>query len=663
MKPISRRSAFIFYILSYSAEIISSATIANILGVSIRSVKNSIHELKLVQEELGINLKSIHAQGYQIDITDFPAYESAKLQYSIEYNSFNHHDLVGRSRSNSIVRSMILREDYLTLDELEASIFLSQSTIKQVLINVKDKLRQYNLELIYKHKKGYRIQGSEINIRMCAVEMYELHHHQAIQSPDDDYLSMQFSLYIKHRNAIRHVLLENLYKTSLSCIDTLTQRLSLYLTLSLLRISRYALQPITRYDFSSLDMERAFSVSTAVFSAIQHLGIYDQEVDFQGEIQGFAMLLMTFADVTVDDDVNALFPRIIPAVNSNVQQALIPLLTRFQLPQSSDLTDQLRAAFIPLYYKVTFSTMIKTTIIGSSIDESEIKKHPLAITFAQTIAADIKERLNYSLDDYTINLLAVNIHAALNRVQIPRKPKRIIISSKNGRNASLAIKQHLLKTFSSHLFANILIAELYEIRHLNLEDYDFVILGFAQYTYRYSLPFISISQLLSAEDLLAIQDKLFDNRDQMEIYYNRFAFKDTMFIDHIEANSLPDVFERFALRHGKNNQDIKYQKEQLAATTSALNIRNRICFVVLDKHPEDANIMEIYKLEKSFRWKKQDISYVLFLRITFDNSWEMAKVISLLLINLAANKDSIALFNEASDMKEMLLTMNAYFNS
>lgn len=661
MKPISRRSTFVFYLLSNSDTILSSLTIATLLGVSIRSVKNSIHELKQVQDNLGIQVISIHAKGYQIVVDNPEVYKSVKLQYSIEYNSFNHHDLAGRSRSNSIIRTLLLQESYMTLDNLEKAIFLSQSTIKQVINNVRQKLMKFNLELLYLHRSGYLIKGSEINIRMCAVEMYELHHHQAISTLEDDSLNRHFEPFMKYRNTLRHTLLEQLFAQHLSMIDTLTQRLSLYLTISLQRIPGHPCTIRTSFADEHLDMSRAMSVATTVFEKIRSMEFFDSDIDLHSEIRGFAMLIMTFSDVTADDPLDNWYPSILTKVKIMAAQSSDNLRTTFNLSKDIDLNKQLVPAFIPIFYKLTFSKDIKTAIFGSSIEESEIKKSPLAVSFSIVIKDYIESRYHLALDDYTTSILAVSIHQAINDVMIACPPKRIVISSKNGKNASMAIKNQIQRLFPASAIETILIAELFEVRHLDLENYDFMILGFAQYTYSYSLPFVQISQVLSSEDIYAIQCMVYDNSKHMKALYHELNMASVGYFDHIDVNSMMDLMEMLAMRYGTSNEDIKQIKRALQQFISPLLIRNKICFIIIPDQSTQANRFEFFRLDKPFKWQKQDIAMVVFCRVSFNQSAKSVKALGLSLINLSMVKD-LSFLADAERHHEILLNMNSYLN-
>lgn len=67
--------------------------------------------------------------------------------------------------------------------------------------------------------------------------------------------------------------------------------------------------------------------------------------------------------------------------------------------------------------------------------------------------------------------------------------------------ASEIIRSRLLRRFRKRWFETVDIYEFYEVRGLNQEDYDCLLLNFPSYSYRYTIPYLVINQIPDSGEL------------------------------------------------------------------------------------------------------------------------------------------------------------------
>ena len=147
------RALNIIKILLNSAEAVSSITLSQEIGCSTKTIQN---EIKDINKELkNGEIVSIRGIGY-------------KLEGNIDDIDIKTNDLYDYDRVEYIIKKIInisaTYKDTIKLENLADSMYVSLSTVKNDLKEVKKILKQYNLKISSKHKQGIYINASEEDI-------------------------------------------------------------------------------------------------------------------------------------------------------------------------------------------------------------------------------------------------------------------------------------------------------------------------------------------------------------------------------------------------------------------------------------------------------------------------------------------------------------------
>ena len=142
------RGLKIIKILSDSLEPVSSLALSQEIGCSTKTIQN---EIKYINRELkNGKIVSIRGIGYKIecDIED------------IDINNICDYD-----RVEYIIKKLVnINNNTIKLEDLADHMYVSLSTIKNDLKEVKKILDEHNLKIISKHKQGICIDAPEENI-------------------------------------------------------------------------------------------------------------------------------------------------------------------------------------------------------------------------------------------------------------------------------------------------------------------------------------------------------------------------------------------------------------------------------------------------------------------------------------------------------------------
>ena len=144
----------------------SAQNLADQLGVSVRTVKSDINNIKkLLSTNEQISIDSVASKGYKLSYQDELTYK--ELKEAIKNVNDNQELNNQKTRVNTIIYTLMNYPKGINKVKLMNSINVSESTLYQDIKEVKNIFDKYDLKLIYDFSKGYIAEGTEINKRRC----------------------------------------------------------------------------------------------------------------------------------------------------------------------------------------------------------------------------------------------------------------------------------------------------------------------------------------------------------------------------------------------------------------------------------------------------------------------------------------------------------------
>lgn len=145
----------IIQILLASNDYISTYEIATLIGISRRSVREEINNVKNILKELEIHFTSKPNKGYIID-EKTPEIIN-KLQEIINKNenddAYALVPNIPHDRVNYILKLLAQSDKYIKMDDIADDLLVSRATIANDLINVKKELSRYNTRIASRNWK------------------------------------------------------------------------------------------------------------------------------------------------------------------------------------------------------------------------------------------------------------------------------------------------------------------------------------------------------------------------------------------------------------------------------------------------------------------------------------------------------------------------------
>ena len=118
--------------LSRIKEPVSSQFLANSLGVSSKTIRKNLNQLNEVLSENGAVIESKTGSGYWLTVCDRQQFECFS-QGTATRSSQQILNPVHVDRTHLVIRTLLCRDGYTRIEELEDLLFMNLTSVKQIL--------------------------------------------------------------------------------------------------------------------------------------------------------------------------------------------------------------------------------------------------------------------------------------------------------------------------------------------------------------------------------------------------------------------------------------------------------------------------------------------------------------------------------------------------
>lgn len=180
---LSERSDFILNLLLEN-RFVSLDELTSLLGVSTKTIKNSLNEIDSFLLNHGFsNLNKKSIVRYSIDDSVEEIKNQLDREDRVEKIFWEEPDF----RQAFLFHTLFWKENRITVELLEENLFVSRSTVNNDIKNLKSKLKNWNLKIIFEKKNGFFIVGPEADQRDAYFFFInDLNNTINIEFPDED---------------------------------------------------------------------------------------------------------------------------------------------------------------------------------------------------------------------------------------------------------------------------------------------------------------------------------------------------------------------------------------------------------------------------------------------------------------------------------------------
>lgn len=545
---MNTRALSIIKILLNSVEPVSSLALSQEIGCSTKTIQN---EIKEVNKELkNCEIVSIRGIGYKIegnlddiDIKNSDLYDYDRVEYIIK----------------KIINISSTDKDTIKLEDLADSMYVSLSTVKNDLKEVKKILNEYNLKISSKHKQGICIEASEEDIIKFIINYSN---------------KVDNSLNIK--DFLNNNIIENLFSIKKILLDTLS----------------YENMILTDNEFKNI---------------VNYISIYlsrnnTNQSDF---IKEYIKKYKSKKEKPISEDEQLLIRKAIKEFCRDLNIA-----TSINLSHDKVFEECLFNHISNLYKRADLG------INQYEITAGEIKlKYPFAFELGKIAKKTIEKNLNMEISEDEVENIALHIGGALERIdkRDEKKVYKTIIVCTSGVGTSMLIKSKLENIFKGKLEI-IKVIPSYLIDYINALDIDFVISTVEVNLENVNV--IKVSPMLTDKEIKLIEkyietENVYIDLDIQNLFSSELFFKD---IKAETRSQVIDIMSKKLVEKGYIDDTMRqsyFERETIATT----EIGNMVAIPHGAKGEVYENKVAIGILKEPISWELGKVRLIIMLAL------------------------------------------------
>ena len=558
---MNTRALSIIKILLNSVEPVSSLALSQEIGCSTKTIQN---EIKEVNKELkNCEIVSIRGIGYKIegnlddiDIKNSDLYDYDRVEYIIKKN----------------INISSTDKDTIKLEDLADSMYVSLSTVKNDLKEVKKILNEYNLKISSKHKQGICIEASEEDIIKFIINYSN---------------KVDNSLNIK--DFLNNNIIENLFSIKKILLDTLS----------------YENMILTDNEFKNI---------------VNYISIYlsrnnTNQSDF---IKEYIKKYKSKKEKPISEDEQLLIRKAIKEFCRDLNIA-----TSINLSHDKVFEECLFNHICNLYKRADLG------INQYEITAGEIKlKYPFPFELGKIAKKTIEKNLNMEISEDEVENIALHIGGALERIdkRDEKKVYKTIIVCTSGVGTSMLIKSKLENIFKGKLEI-IKVIPSYLIDYVNVLDIDFVISTVEVNLENVNV--IKVSPMLTDKEIKLIEkyietENVYIDLDIQNLFSSELFFKD---IKAETRSQVIDIMSKKLVEKGYIDDTMRqsyFERETIATT----EIGNMVAIPHGAKGEVYENKVAIGILKEPISWEVGKVRLVIMLALDKEKILDYEEVFS-----------------------------------
>ena len=558
---MNTRALSIIKILLNSVEPVSSLALSQEIGCSTKTIQN---EIKEVNKELkNCEIVSIRGIGYKIegnlddiDIKNSDLYDYDRVEYIIK----------------KIINISSTDKDTIKLEDLADSMYVSLSTVKNDLKEVKKILNEYNLKISSKHKQGICIEASEEDIIKFIINY---------SNKVDNSLSI--------KDFLNNNIIENLFSIKKILLDTLS----------------YENKILTDNEFKNI---------------VNYISIYlirnnTNQSDF---IKEYIKKYKSKKEKPISEDEQLLIRKAIKEFCRDLNIA-----TSINLSHDKIFEECLFNHICNLYKRADLG------INQYEITAGEIKlKYPFPFELGKIAKKTIEKNLNMEISEDEVENIALHIGGALERIdkRDEKKVYKTIIVCTSGVGTSMLIKSKLENIFKGKLEI-IKVIPSYLIDYINVLDIDFVISTVEVNLENVNV--IKVSPMLTDKEIKLIEkyietENVYIDLDIQNLFSSELFFKD---IKAETRSQVIDIMSKKLVEKGYIDDTMRqsyFERETIATT----EIGNMVAIPHGAKGEVYENKVAIGILKEPISWEVGKVRLVIMLALDKEKILDYEEVFS-----------------------------------
>ncbi|RHG04379.1 transcription antiterminator [Megamonas funiformis] len=550
MAKINKRRKRIFDMLKSHPQGLNGEAISQQLGVSSRTIRSDIKALQDALGKYNIRIFSSPTKGYR-----FSNFEHlGSIEQELFKDSISKLE-TSKQRINYILYRLLentLNDVSITQNDLAEEMYISLSTLKMHLNEVKDILKKYDLKIAQYKTKGIKISGEENKLRYCIVDIKNIH-------LENEFFQNLISNI--NTNLLDDIIKKVLSERKLQLTDRSQKKLCMYIAIAIQRSKNNKTVVYPSSLTNKIENTFEYNVAKEIVE-----NIYTQlNTDLScSEVYYITQCLLASKKlIDVSESTN----------KKHVKNLVNIILKEIYEKLSIDFTnDEYLIDGLTLHLNIALTRIQFQMNIRNELLETIKNDYPLAFQMGVIAGKIVEQYDNIKINENEIGYIALHFGAALSRNGIKEniKAKNIIIVCSSGLGISVLLKAKVEEYFHNRLNV-IKVMPSYEINNQILDNVDYILSTVPLKNVK-SDKIIKINRMLQKEDVENIENKIFHKETTELLEITTFFNKDNFYIGkNFETkeeciNFLADE----AIKKGLMNNNAKmsiFEREEMSSTS------------------------------------------------------------------------------------------------
>lgn len=494
---------------------LTSEELARKAAASSKTIRKHIAEMKGALEENGIQLEMKKRVGIRAVVVDQSRYEGFTQKYNPDH-AITSDEVIFQG----IIRELVFAQDYLKLDELAESFFISRGKVNKFIRELRVVLAHYELFLETKPYYGVKIAGSEFHIRRFLASSFV--QGDTATPCDSRVTSTHYDLAGELYQVICEVLQETQVFLPMQAIESLSQHLAI--ALERIRQGKLFLKPAQTLPRAGYQKE---------VHLIQEI-LRRVEKKYACEIPGNEtdyFLIHFLSKRVLGKDQGHLIKSEINQLVEEILQAIY-LDRNLDLRQDLDLRTMLALHLVPLLARLTYGLELKNPLLDQ-VKVACVTGFDLAIIANRMI----EKKSGVPLSEDELSYLAMHFDCSLQKMdQIGKKRRILVIAPTRGASGQM-IKQKFQYYFRDQL-KEIVVCDLIECDFwLKRKQFDYL-LTTVPIQKDLPVPVFDFEFFLTGETVRKIETFLAGNplsKENLQRYFKKELFFGNVAVNNKEA--------------------------------------------------------------------------------------------------------------------------------
>lgn len=459
------------------------------IQVTSRTVRNDMKELDATISKHGAAISSVRGTGYELVVKDDRRFRS--FLNEIVQSSFATSPSTSEERVLYVIRKLLLSDQCLKPDDLAKELYVSKSTIQNVLREVRKVLRKYDIGLETRTNFGLKVTGDELKLRFCISDYLFCDK----EGERDIFLEQLPNITSEELSIIRHITLQQMKEHDINLSDIGFNNLVTHLAIACVRIRNKNYLTLHSLEFRDIFKEPEFEVATEmvkqIADALQVVFPPFEIAYVTIHLLGNKIISQPIAPENLeeikqllDQEAYDLTMKILESIESNLQLGV------------SD--DKELLIGIAMHLKPAIHRHIYGMNIRNPMVEAIKKTYPIAFKAGILASIVLKQEKEIMIDENEIGYIALHIGAAIERRKTNHEVKRCMIVCASGVGSAAFLKYKLQAEFGTKL--NIVgTTEYYRLKEIPFHTLDFII-STIPISDKLPIPVVEVAVLLGKND-------------------------------------------------------------------------------------------------------------------------------------------------------------------